>query len=94
MTKHRWSGVSRIVAGSLLFATLWGTGAHAAPGDVDTTFGTGGKVGFTTDFPYATAASVAIQSDGKIVAGGLFVDFNTNNGTPEGNFGLTRRNAD
>jgi uncharacterized delta-60 repeat protein len=43
---------------------------NAADGDLDPTFGIGGKV--TTDFGvgYDTAWSIAIQADGKIVAGG------------------------
>src|SRR6266542_1606848 len=44
--------------------------AQAAPGDLDTSFGTGGKV--VTDFGAGGdyAAAVAIQPNGKIVAGG------------------------
>jgi uncharacterized delta-60 repeat protein len=43
--------------------------AMAAAGDLDPTFGTGGKV--TTDFGGADAAfAVALQSDGKVVAAG------------------------
>ena len=44
--------------------------AQAAPGDLDTTFGTGGKV--TTDFSGGTdqAFAVALQTDGKIVVAG------------------------
>src|SRR2546422_9635044 len=41
--------------------------AHAAPGDLDPSFGGGGKV--TTDFGVvAQASGVAVQADGKIVA--------------------------
>ncbi len=40
----------------------------AAPGDLDTTFGSGGKV--TTDFNFSGANSVAVQADGKIVVAG------------------------
>ena len=45
--------------------------AQAAPGDLDTSFGTGGKV--TTGFSLGNgmAYSVAIQADGKIVAAGI-----------------------
>jgi uncharacterized delta-60 repeat protein len=44
--------------------------ASAAPGDLDPSFGTGGKV--TTDFSGfgGRAAAVALQPDGKIIAGG------------------------
>jgi len=43
---------------------------QATPGDLDPTFGTGGKV--TTDFGGGTdqAFAVALQPDGKIVAAG------------------------
>src|SRR5437867_13104571 len=45
-------------------------GAQAASGDLDATFGTGGKV--TTDFAGDAdhARAVAVQTDGKIVAAG------------------------
>ena len=39
-----------------------------APGDLDTTFGSGGKV--TTFFNFSDANSVAVQADGKIVVAG------------------------
>lgn len=41
--------------------------AHAADGDLDPTFGTGGKV--TTDFSDSTdiAYAVALQPDGKLM---------------------------
>ncbi len=59
----------------------------AADGDIDTTFGTGGRV--TTDFgPYDDEANaVAIQADGKIVAAG------TTGGTDR-DFALARYNTD
>ncbi|MDB2644240.1 delta-60 repeat domain-containing protein [Luminiphilus sp.] len=57
---------------AVVFSLLITVGAHrvvAADGDLDTTFGTGGKV--TTDIGSDDAASsVALQSDGKIVAAG------------------------
>src|SRR5437870_6410986 len=40
----------------------------AAPGDLDPTFGNGGKV--TTQFSFAHATGVAVQADGKIVVAG------------------------
>jgi uncharacterized delta-60 repeat protein len=57
------------------------------PGDLDTTFGTGGKV--TTDFSNAGdyGYSVAIQTDGKIILGG-FARLGTNR-----NFALARYNS-
>src|SRR6266540_3496 len=61
--------------------------AQAAPGDLDTSFGTGGKV--VTDFGAGNdyAAAVAIQPNGKIVAGG-----DAQIGTTLG-FALARYNA-
>ncbi len=61
--------------------------AQAAPGDLDTSFGTGGKV--VTDFGAGGdyAAAVAIQPNGKIVAGG-----DAQIGTTLG-FALARYNA-
>ena len=48
----------------------------AAPGDLDPTFGTGGKV--TTDFfgNRDQAFDVAVQADGKIVAAGTIAKAN------------------
>src|SRR6266540_4059662 len=61
--------------------------AQAAPGDLDTSFGAGGKV--VTDFGAGGdyAAAVAIQPNGKIVAGG-----DAQIGTTAA-FGLARYNA-
>src|SRR3990172_8506241 len=73
---------------SLAFAGM----SLAAPGDLDDTFGTGGKV--TTDFNNHTdsAYGLAIQSDGKIVAAGVsyyynYIDY-------FGAFALARYNPD
>ena len=46
---------------------------HAAPGDLDTTFGPDGKL-LQTGLGSASANAVAIQSDGKIVAVGTAAD--------------------
>lgn len=48
--------------------------AHAAAGDLDPTFGSGGKV--TTEFSgsFEGAHDVTIQPDGKIVAAGFFIN--------------------
>lgn len=64
--------------------------ASAAPGDLDPSFGTGGKV--TTDFSGfgGRAAAVALQPDGKIIAGGRSGGANFF-GT---GFGVARYNAD
>jgi uncharacterized delta-60 repeat protein len=67
MTRIRTSAAtaSVILAASLLAAAP----AHAAPGDLDSSFGTGGKQ--TTDFgDYDHGSAVAIQDDGKIVVAG------------------------
>jgi uncharacterized delta-60 repeat protein len=52
----------------------------AAPGDLDPTFGTGGKVTTAVGATYDQAYGVALQSDGKIVVAGLSgsANFNTN----------------
>lgn len=44
--------------------------AQAAPGDLDTTFGGGGRVGTQIGTNNDVATCIAIQSDGKIVVGG------------------------
>ncbi len=59
-----------------------------SPGTLDTTFGGTGKVITPVGINYDEADSVAIQSDGKIVAAGL-----TDNGTTF-DFALARYNAD
>src|SRR3990172_7959173 len=79
-------GVLRIVA-AIMFALAAGSmgdrWAAAAPGDLDASFGTGGRV--TTDFGGGDGASaVAIQTDGKIVAVGA----------SNGRFALARYNVD
>src|SRR4029453_9738103 len=66
--KKLWLIISVMVALALgVTTTLAG---YDAPGDLDTTFSVDGKV--TTDFAghYDSANSVAVQSDGKIVAVG------------------------
>jgi uncharacterized delta-60 repeat protein len=60
-------------AASLIIATLGlvlAPAALAAPGDLDPTFGTGGKV--TTDFAggFDEAHALVVQPDGKVVAAG------------------------
>jgi uncharacterized delta-60 repeat protein len=56
-----------LVAALLLFLGSWRT-ARAADGDLDPTFGTGGKV--VTDFSSSTdwLSRIAVQPDGKVVA--------------------------
>jgi len=73
-----------VLALALAAAALPGA-AVAAPGDLDTSFGTGGKV--TTDFGPGSnsAAAVAIQADATIVAAGS---------SGSGHFALGRYNTD
>lgn len=72
----------------LMLAMCFGTLAQGAPGDLETTFGTGGKV--TTDFANRDdqGRSVAVQSDGRIVVAGSSFDGNSVA------FALVRYNAD
>ncbi len=80
-----------VAFGILLSAVALPNQAHAAPGDLDLTFSTDGKV--TTDFSgnSDTGNAVAVQSDGKIVVAGFTrVGLNT---APE-DFALARYNAD
>ncbi|MFD4509682.1 calcium-binding protein [Streptomyces sp. NPDC058457] len=71
-----------------LLLALPGT-AVAAPGDLDTTFAGDGTV--LTDFGGSdSAADVALQPDGRIVSVGVTFDSSAS----EGDFALTRHNAD
>src|SRR5262245_42515997 len=61
-------GITRLVRAALL-GLLAPAALMAAPGDLDTSFGDGGKV--MTDFGAAeVAAAMAIQPDGKLVVAG------------------------
>ena len=71
------------------------TPALAAPGDLDPTFGTGGKTKMNFDNKFAEGVSMALQSDGKIVVAGTaeylnddfaVVRYNTD-GSPDSTFG-------
>ena len=63
--------VSFLVAVALAALIVLPNRLYAAAGDLDTSFGTGGKV--TTDFSPGLdrATAVAIQPDGKIVVAGI-----------------------
>src|SRR5206468_12348259 len=50
---------------------------YNANGTLDTTFGSGGKVISHVGSGDSEGYSVALQSDGKIVVGGMFVDTNS-----------------
>lgn len=73
----------------MVIITAIPAGVQAAAGDLDPSFGTGGKV--TTDFfgDIDRANALALQSDGKIVVAGTAVNSNTG-----GDFALTRYNSD
>ncbi|WP_369274178.1 calcium-binding protein [Streptomyces sp. R11] len=85
-------GSSRALAAlvmALAFVVAVPNDAFAAPGDLDTTFGTGGRVSIATA-GYAEGEDVAVQPDGKIVSVGAEQD-------PEyldEEFALTRHNSD
>ncbi|MFE6939292.1 calcium-binding protein [Streptomyces chartreusis] len=85
-------GTSRALAASVMalaFVVAAPHGAFAAPGDLDATFGTGGRVTVTAP-SYSEGEDVAVQPDGKIVSVGWLQD-------PEyldAEFVLTRHNAD
>ena len=70
-------------------ALMLSPAVQAAPGDLDTTFGAGGKV--TTDFGGSAdrGLAVALQTDGKVVVAGHVV-------LPDGSsrIGLARYNVD
>jgi uncharacterized delta-60 repeat protein len=72
---------------ALLMSSLPPARVEAASGDLDPTFGSGGKV--TTNFDsFDRANAVAIQSDGKIVAAGFALTITSND------FALVRYNSD
>lgn len=68
---------------TLLFLAATGIPAFAAPGDLDRTFGSGGRVftaipspgghpGFSLGFYYPIAESIVVQPDGRILVSGRF----------------------
>ncbi|MGW6791183.1 calcium-binding protein [Streptomyces chartreusis] len=85
-------GTSRALAASVMalaFVVAAPHGAFAAPGDLDATFGTGGRVTVTAPSS-SEGEDVAVQPDGKIVSVGWLQD-------PEyldAEFVLTRHNSD
>src|SRR6266540_534170 len=82
---RRVSVVPALLLAVLVFFAV--ASAQAAPGDLDTSFGTGGKV--TTSFGsfYDEIDGLALQPDGKIVAGGYVETSST-----DSDFGLARYN--
>ncbi|MGW1713098.1 calcium-binding protein [Streptomyces sp. NPDC002156] len=88
--RRSWAARTGVVAtvGLALVLVLPGT-AIAAPGDLDPTFSSDGKV--LTDFADGDQArDVAVQPDGKIVSVGA----STDESLLESRFALTRHNAD
>jgi uncharacterized delta-60 repeat protein len=83
ITRTKW--LSTLTVCIALAVGLLAIPAQAAPGDLDPSFGTGGKV--KTDFGPGSnsATAIAIQADSKIVVVG---------GTGSGDFALARYNAD
>src|SRR5204862_1633257 len=79
---YQWRGdfmkrLSRTFLASL--AALAGlSGLARADGELDPAFGIGGKVTTAFGVPAATATSVVLQPDGKIVAAGWLVDETAN----------------
>jgi uncharacterized delta-60 repeat protein len=79
---------------SLLLALALARSAYALPGDLDPSFGTGGKVLLdfsSSGFPKVDVSAVVLQPDGKIVIGGTAEDFFvarfTSIGTLDASFG-------
>jgi hypothetical protein len=59
-----WIGLAAITACILAAVALAGD-APRAPGDLDTTFGTGGRVGIALGGSDAQAFAAAVQAEGK-----------------------------
>src|SRR5689334_11899866 len=84
LTRIFASAISLALAFILVAANLSGN-AQAATGDLDTTFGTGGKVTTHLFSDFNSASAVAIQADGKILVTGVASD-----GPGLNDFGLVR----
>jgi uncharacterized delta-60 repeat protein len=82
---RRVSDLLGVSVAAVLVAALLAASAQAEPGDLDSSFGLGGKV--VTDFGPGSnlAAAVVVQADGKIVAAGT---------GGSGHFALARYNGD
>ncbi len=87
----RWLATRAVVFALVVGVAVMGyaTGAHTAPGDLDSSFGSGGKV--TTDFTVSGfGMDVAVQDDEKVVvAGGAYTGPTTGS-----DFALARYNPD
>ncbi len=76
------------LAGVLSLALACAPSALAAPGDLDSSFGDGGRVTLTPAGREAVYSDVAIQPDGKIVLAGY-----TNSSTGDTDIAVTRLNS-
>ena len=90
---ERAQGPRPVRSGAVLIATLligvvFTAAAQAAPGDLDPTFGSGGKQRTDFGLSLSNPAAIARQPDGKLVAVGYV---GTTHGT---NFALARYNTD
>jgi uncharacterized delta-60 repeat protein len=74
-----------VAVAAILLVALLAASAQAAPGDLDTSFGIGGKVVIDFGPGSNSAAAVVLQLDGKIVAAGT---------GGSGHFALARYNTD
>jgi uncharacterized delta-60 repeat protein len=92
LLERSWRAGKQAGTGALLLIVLLAlapTASSAAPGDLDPSFGSAGKV--VTDFggTYGGASAVAVQPDGKIVVAG-----NTGNLYEARSFAVARYNPD
>jgi uncharacterized delta-60 repeat protein len=85
--RHRIHAVQAL--GAVVLAAALPTAAVAAAGDLDATFGSGGKVATDLSGFNDRASAIAVQPDGKIVVAGT-----TNVFAPASAFLVTRYNAD
>ena len=74
-------------AAVLVALSLLAPPAHSEPGDLDTSFGTGGKVTTAIESRDDYGQSVVVQSDGKIIVAGYTYDPVTRPTNPD-NFAL------
>jgi uncharacterized delta-60 repeat protein len=89
-----WLRVARVAVAIAAAASLPGAPGRAASGDLDPSFGVGGRV--TTDFGGRSdhGEAVVVQADGKLVAGGWSFTLGTDADPFNEGFALARYNAD
>ena len=81
------SGLRRCSGWAMMLVAVASTSASATPGDLDATFGTGGKVTTPIGSFYDEAHALVVQPDGKLVAAGYTY-------TSGYDFALVRYNTD